>query len=343
MMKGFLDHYRDLLAHRRPATVQVTGGLIAAILVTWFLLDVMLWIGFLGLIISAPLILWGSTYLPQLAWFWGPLARAQERTDAPATPQAARTAADPVATEDAAEANEVPPDDDDVEHVPIPDPETIIRGTPDREKLTTAPSCETVRTTPVGTQLITHRRDEAVLEVKSAIRFWCWAAPTLFGVGAIFGAPIGGFLGALAYDAHPQTWQQNFGAYVATGSVLATGGFILAAIWSYFATRPWVRVIIKPDRVKYGDRRFDRRYLHGIGLGYSNNETELKFGLLTPSFGVTAMAVRYGRWGEDLRYMVNSRYAPQIVIWMNEIIDSVGETRPPSRFEPMMGRKIELL
>lgn len=338
MMKAFMTHYRLLLADRRQDTLKVTGGLLAAILITWILLDVMLWIGFFGLIIAAPLILWSATLLPQFSWFWGPLSwQARKAATPPPAPVQAEQA-EAVTTAAAVPPEEAPDTEEEA------DPVSVLPSLSPAAYLTdVAEGCAPIRLTPVGTRVLTLRRDEAVLEVKSAIRFWSWLGPTLCIIGAIFGAPIGAFLGALAYEAHPQSWQQNFGAYVATGSILATGGFILATIWSYFATRPWVRIIIEPGRIKYGDQWFDRRFLHGVGLGYSTEEVELQSRFLDPNFGVTMITMRYGRWGEDLRYMVNSRYAPQIVIWINEIMDHVGERAPAPRFEPMMGRKIELL
>ncbi len=44
----------------------------------------------------------------------------------------------------------------------------------------------------------------------------------------------------------------------------------------------------------------------------------------------------------DLRYLIDTYQASNIVVWMNEIIDSVGGA-PRKRFDPAAGRKVELL
>ena len=43
--------------------------------------------------------------------------------------------------------------------------------------------------------------------------------------------------------------------------------------------------------------------------------------------GVSGLRVAYGRWGDDLDYMVNKYHAPEYVVWMNEVIAEVGKVK----------------
>lgn len=99
---------------------------------------------------------------------------------------------------------------------------------------------------------------------------------------------------------------------------------------------------VQPDIVTFGNYRFDRSLSSGLQVGYKSRETEVNQSFVQPKFGVTSLRFTYGSWGEDLKYLVNTYHADEIVIWMNEIINGVGE-QTEKRFDPYAGRKIELL
>ena len=312
MITNFIAHFRELLAAKRQSTFQALGALAIVFLIVWGLISAILGSGFLGFIIAGAIVPWASTLLPQLAWFWGPLSKE------------ARKAADPLPTPAQAEHIE-------------PQPEVVASNAPPEFRDNTATNCEPVRRTPVGTFVMTHNSREAVLMVKSAIRVWCWASPILWTAAAfLVFLPIGFAIGISS-----SSWQ-NAETNAMLGAALGVLLGLAIAIVSYFSNRPWVKVIITPETVTYGGRVFDRRYLHGVSTAYDTKETDIKSGFLDGNFGVTVMSMRYGRWGEDLKYMVNARYAPPITVWMNEIIDSVGAPPPPD-YDPYAGRKIELL
>lgn len=339
MIQNFFYRLGQNIQNRRQKTFLVIGGLVAAILVSWGLLDALFWIGFFGLIIVAPLVIWGATYIPSLAWFWGKDSMPKAATTASASVNGSTEFKSSRRVEGPAE------DGDGLEHVPIPDPASIATGTPDPVEGTVAKRCELVRTNPVGTRIIRKSPDEVILEVKSAVRFWCWAAPAISILAAILAFPVGGWLGFKTYEASTPNWQFNArtAAEISFTTALILCAICLSvAVFSYFSTRRYIRVVITPRTIAYGDRRFDRRFSHGLRVGYSNNDTDLPSSILAPRFGVTLVRLTYGRWGEDLRYMINAYHADEIVIWMNEIIDSVGAP-PPPRNDPYAGRKIELL
>ncbi|WP_157946891.1 hypothetical protein [Thalassobius sp. I31.1] len=137
-------------------------------------------------------------------------------------------------------------------------------------------------------------------------------------------------------------WGHNPLQYALTGVLFTCAAFYFVAAVSYFWTRPWVKIVVTPNTIRYGSRFFHREFHDGMRLGYSTNETDLKNKLLEGSFGTVAMRLTYGRWGEDLPYLVNKYHADEIVIWMNEIINSVGAPIDV-RHDPYAGEKSELL
>lgn len=318
-MAAFIKHLRKNLDERRADTVGVIAGLIFAIIVLWVVLDGIFWIGFLGLLIAAPLVIWGSRRLPQLAWFWKP----DESSEEPAEATSETISAD--------NTDSLPPSER-----PQPAPIDYFTGV--------APPghCETVRETPQGTMVVSLTSDEAVLKVKSAIRFWCWFLPTTFIVMAVVSVPLGSMVGFMIYAEQRNNFRLDPSEYMFWGALIPAVICLVVAWMTFGSTRPWVRISITPEAIRYGDALYDRQFSNGMRIGYTSDEADLKTSLLAPSFGVQALRLTYGRWGEDLKYMVNKHHASEIVIWMNEIIDSVGSP-PPKRYDPYAGQKIELL
>lgn len=60
----------------------------------------------------------------------------------------------------------------------------------------TASSTQKPRQSPAGTRLLTQTAEMAVVEIKVAIRFWCWFLPSVFLIVAVVGLPIGAMMGA---------------------------------------------------------------------------------------------------------------------------------------------------
>lgn len=189
-----------------------------------------------------------------------------------------------------------------------------------------------VREHPKGTRLIYQTPDKATIEIKSAIRFWSNVLPPVLMLATFTIAPaIGGFIGNVV---------AGFGG-AASGAVIVPILTLIAAIASYFMTRPWVRVIATPTEIQYGKLRFDRQYHQGMALGYSlDGQEDLVNDFHDLSLGLRAIRCTYGRWGEDLPYLVNKYHGAEIIIWMNEIIASVGAPEPAEQ-DLEQGRKKE--
>jgi len=198
------------------------------------------------------------------------------------------------------------------------------------------------RETPRGTRLVRISDDEAVMEVKTAIRFWCWVLPTTFGVFAFLGFPLGALIGYLGiFSSGHRSHQVVFQETVNMAMTMGIGALVLA-VFSYFLTRPTIRVIVTPDIVRFGRYKFDRRYARGLQLSFSTNEMNFLPEFVQPKLGASGLRFGYGRWGEDMKYIINGFHSAEIVIWVNEIIDRVGAPST-SKHNPMAGNKIELL
>lgn len=130
---------------------------------------------------------------------------------------------------------------------------------------------------------------------------------------------------------------------VIAGVTISVSIPLILAVISYIRTRPWVKIIATKDTILYGSRKFSRLHYGGMRIGYTTKEDGgLKNSFFDLSLGMAAPRLQYGRWGEDLAYLVNGYHANEIVIWLNEIIDSVGAP-PPPKYDAYAGRKPELL
>lgn len=336
MSQSFIERLRQNLQTKNSETISVLFALFGAILLVWLLIDWIFWIGIFGLVIAAPLVIWIATRLPNLAWFWGREEGTQQSVAADAATN------DQTTSDEELETDEIWLDDpDDLD----PEPAESF-GFPENIRFEMAnnvlPGCAYVRKLPQGTRLLSQTPEQAVIQIKSVIRFWCWALPTAFFVGAVFSAPIGAAMGFMVYAESRNNYRLDPTEYLMWGAIIPGALFLLMAWISYISTRPWVTVTVKSDTIRYGDETFDRRFSKGIRIGYTTQEADLRSSFLAPSLGVQSLRLTYGRWGEDLKYMVNAYHASEIVIWMNEIIASVGAP-PPKRHDPYAGQKIELL
>ncbi|WP_065332291.1 hypothetical protein [Tritonibacter mobilis] len=202
-----------------------------------------------------------------------------------------------------------------------------------------------VRQSPVGTVLLSQNSDRAIMQVQVAIQFWCWFAPVFFCIAAFFAAPIGSFIGVAIANSTMSYGRASFGmaaSYGFWGATLAVCACLIAALVAYFKTRPELHIVAEKDFIRFGTMKFDRQYTDVIVIKENSNETSLTKGITKPKSGVTALRLSYGPWGEDLPYLVDSYYADEIVIWMNDIIAAVGAEQP-SEHDSKEGKKVELL
>ena len=200
----------------------------------------------------------------------------------------------------------------------------------------------TPRKTPQGTEIVLQSPEKSILKVKSAIRFWFVAAPV---VGCVIGLLAGGLIGAvLGYTSvDSNTLQGQMQAPLRAtlwATVLSVIGLLVGFAAGYVLSRPWVTIVVLPDRVKYGSKVFDRRFHDAVTVGYSfkTQSSELKNSFHDISLGLAGLRFEYGPWGEDLPYLVNKYHSSEIVIWLNHMIRQVGAPTPRAH-APTEGRK----
>lgn len=190
---------------------------------------------------------------------------------------------------------------------------------------------QTPSQTPNGTRLVKQADDEVIMTVRYVLQFWWPWLPIGLLLFTIFGAPlVGAGVGAIISD-----WQYN---RIPGAIVFFVLGSIAATVLAFLRTRGEVTVIAQEDKIQFGHKVYDRRYFGGMRIGYTvdTNDGSLKEHFLDQQMGYAALRLTYGRWGEDLPYLVNKYHAPEIVIWMNELIASVGAP-PPKDIDASQG------
>lgn len=300
-------------------TTAVIIGLIIAGFIVGNLIDAIFWIGPAILWISIPATIWAASYVPQLKWFFGRGGAPKPSSNATSTESDSETTLNSDGT------------------LPHVDPHNSDDNW--------AAIARVPRKTPVGTWVESVTPEHAIVRVQSVIHFWCWFAPTSLSVLAFLLVPVGGFIGVELYkNSRPNYQFRSVEAFYAgiNGAALIFCVFIGLAIWTYFSNRPKVKIEITPDYIRYGDKVFDRLHAGGMRIGYKSDDADLATSITDDRFGVTRLRLVYGRWGEDLKYMVNTYHAEEIVIWLNEVIDQVGAVEPTGD-DAGAGRKTELL
>lgn len=185
-----------------------------------------------------------------------------------------------------------------------------------------------VRSTPKGTVIKRNSKDEFIAEIKCALEFWFWVAPVTIFIIFILLTP---FTISMIFSWNPT---------IKILGVILLLGSIGALVFSIVRTRFWVKVIVQKDAIKFGDKTYDRQHFGGMRIGYSieTDDNALKNDFFDKSMGMSALRLCYGRWGEDLPYLVNKYHAAEIVIWLNEHIDAVGAPAPREN-APSEGRR----
>lgn len=320
MMQVFFHNLGSNLRNKRAVTLRTIGALLLAGVIIGFVIDRIFWTGPIIYAVSIPATLWGASRIPHLEWFFG------TRTRKASTPGQDGSTAE--TSESVLRA--------DGTHPTVKEAQ---RGF-DVALLAIKP-----RETPVGVTLVSYSKDHAIVRVKSVVHFWCWFAPLAFVLSTLFVVPFGAWISWQSYRSSVEWFdfkaEQAVSASI-TGGLIAFGLCVAGAIFAFIKNRPDVTVEITPDLIRYGETVFDRKFFGGMTIGYKSDEAEIRTNITDDRFGVTRLRFNYGSWGEDLKYMVNSYYAVEIVIFLNQVINAVGVVEPTGD-NANQGKKTELL
>jgi hypothetical protein len=184
---------------------------------------------------------------------------------------------------------------------------------------------EKPRLSPKGTIVEAQSDDSVTLRFRAALRTW-WVLPYIMLPITIVGSiPLGLFIGTYMNPVnmfqHQSAWQGYFNTAL-WGTPVA---MVIATYLVWRWTQPLVKVVANRQYIQVGSQYFERENYGGMRLGY---EIETSMGLLKNDFhdlsiGLQGIRLSYGRWGEDLPYLVNSYHANEIVLWLNV---KIGET-----------------
>lgn len=205
-----------------------------------------------------------------------------------------------------------------------------------------------VRPYPRGIELETQTDDRLEFRLKSVHRRWRFAAVWIFIVSLFLVPLLGVWLG---FDDGFRTDRWGNNAPMVRPSFSFVPSIILALltiagmVWAWFKGHPKIEIVATPSTLTVAGLEFDRANFSGMRIGYQIQGEAVKIGTFDTVMGdhfmgVSGLRVGYGRWGEDLDYMVNKYHAPEYVVWMNEQIEQVG--RPESKSHaPAEGRVTE--
>lgn len=276
-------------------------------------------------------VLFASIKLPFMKWFWQGYAPRMKVTE----PQAPK--AKPVKKP---KAEKVEVETEVVAKKPVPE-KTMKSNVEDLKIRGVQP-----RETPIGTRLSSSESTgDVVMYVKVAIYLWSWALPAAFGAFAIPAGIFGAFQGGMMFD--PSEWERGyetvgFMIHLGNGALIGFGLFVGLAILSFYITRPEIAVRVSRKTVTIGTEVYDRRLFGGFAPGLSSDEFSPNRNPLSRDMGAVVLKARYGRWGAMTKYLVDGQHANDIIIWMNDIIESTNASEEMP-YDPFVGKKIELL
>lgn len=187
---------------------------------------------------------------------------------------------------------------------------------------------------PRGIYLDKNSADELRFRIKATRRKWRWLPFALilpvYAIASTLG-PILGFRSdywvGRQYVAPSFSWMPTF-------LLLVVGTVFLVWLYKQF----WLALPIRvtPTHINVNGQSFNRKHYGGMRVGYEigGNESVPVGGLFEGAVGDTSLGfvglrLQYGRWGEDLDYMVNKYHANEYIVWMNEMIAAVGA--PPAK------------
>lgn len=190
------------------------------------------------------------------------------------------------------------------------------------------------RAYPRGIYLDKHSADELRFRIKATKRKWRWLPFALilpvYGIASTLG-PILGFRSD--YYNQNRYVPASF-SWMPTLLLLVVGTVFLVWLYKKF----WLALPIRvtPTHINVNGQSFNREHYGGMRVGYEigGNEAVPVGGLFEGAIGDTSLGfvglrLQYGRWGEDLDYMVNKYHANEYIVWMNEMIATVGA--PPAK------------
>ncbi len=212
------------------------------------------------------------------------------------------------------------------------------------QKITSAPyGMQTPREHPRGISLIKHSKDILIFRVKAAHRRLRWlpvgiavvGLPIAIALGGIGGINEGGWVNGRHINPYFSFWPMIICCLIVLGIAIV----LWRELW------PDLKFEITPTEIKVANLIYDRKHFGGMRIGYEiDSKSEgVKLGFVDAingdhSLGFTGLRIQYGRWGDDLDYMVNKYHAAEYVVWMNEMIATVGAPEAKEH-EPSKGRK----
>lgn len=183
---------------------------------------------------------------------------------------------------------------------------------------------------PRGVRVLTQPDgNQFKVSIPTAIINW-WVVPFLL-IPAFFLVilPIGVGLSFVA-----PSWDR--GGYFNPLPVLIALGIVVALSWITWRLC-FPRIVIEATRegVTVGKYKFDWRALGGFRIGYTAGgvERENTQGLFQ------GMVLQYGSYGFDLPYMVRKYYAAYYVVWLNEMLATIGANDKTGANDPQSGFK----
>lgn len=210
---------------------------------------------------------------------------------------------------------------------------------------TTAPTYVKVRPYPRGIYLDKQSPDELVFRLKSIHRRWRFMAIWIF-IASLFIVPALGFWlgfddGTRMRDGYRIPMVRPSFSFVPTVILIIL--VIAGMVWAWRKGHPKVQITATADTIKVANLIFDRQHYGGMRIGYNVQGEAVKIGTFDTVMGdhfmgVSGLRISYGRWGEDLDYMVNKYHAAEYVVWMNEQIEAIGRPEP-KQHDPAKGRK----
>ena len=130
------------------------------------------------------------------------------------------------------------------------------------------------------------------------------------------------------------TWDRG-GYFNPIPLVISIALALLFTWWLWRACFP--RIIIEATRegVTVGKYRFDWRMIEGFRIGNSAGGIERQ----NTQFIFQGLVLSYGPYGFDLPYMVRKYYAAYYVVWLNDMLDTIGKGDNAGAHDPKSGFK----
>jgi hypothetical protein len=210
-------------------------------------------------------------------------------------------------------------------------PENSIIALFDRERHYLLKKDATVFSHPRGVRILTPPDGNQVkVSIPTAIEtFWMLASIAIFFLAStIISTGLG-----LSYAI--SIWGQ-WGEYFSLLPLIFSIVITLALSWVIWRLC-FPRIIIEANRegVMVGKYKFDWRALGSFRTGYTAGGEERE----NIQFFYQGLFIEYGPYGFDLPYMVRKYYAAHYVLWLNEMLDTIGQDDHLATHDPKSGFK----